>query len=295
MSNNTLNDSAYKSACASRTHYRRYTDMLKYTIADEDAAFIKAYVEGISHDSDRCAIGKKQVSTEPVSINGLNDSAYKAACEARTHYRRYTIVDDYTIVGEDTAFINAYIAKSSNGRKADFESVNAGSTPTSASSTLIQELDALRQRYSLHSSQRFVINEAYDIIKKHQSGEIRLLTTQEIAEVLCTADTDEHGIDDWKNYRHMAEAIAPFLSVAPARELSAENVKNHKFDTSEYALIGTSPARSVEQINALKEIEIIANTEWSIDELMCHKVALTRIKKLCRKLLNSIEGGSANG
>lgn len=89
-------------------------------------------------EADRCTIGKKQVSTEPVNTNGLNANAYKAACEARTHYRQYTDVLAYTIADEDAAFINAYIAESSNGRKANFESVNAGSTPSSASSTLNQ-------------------------------------------------------------------------------------------------------------------------------------------------------------
>lgn len=93
-------------------------------------------------EADRCAIGKKQVSTEPVNTNGLNANAYKAACEARMHYRGYTDVLAYTIAGEDAAFINAYIAESSNGRKADFESVNAGSIPTSASSTLIERMEA---------------------------------------------------------------------------------------------------------------------------------------------------------
>lgn len=59
--------------------------------------------------NDKYAIGKKQVSTKPISANGLNYSAYKVACEARTYYRGYTAVDDYTIAGEDAAFINAYV------------------------------------------------------------------------------------------------------------------------------------------------------------------------------------------
>lgn len=40
----------------------------------------------------------------------LNLSAYKAACEARAHYRGHTPVDAYTIAGEDEAFIRAYNA-----------------------------------------------------------------------------------------------------------------------------------------------------------------------------------------
>lgn len=84
--------------------------------------------------------------------------------------------------------------------------------------------------------------EAYEAAKVAEQPVV--LSVQEIAEVLCTADTDEHGIDDWKNYKHMAEAIAPFLHCAPKREsvaiqalrvIAREEDDRLHFDAQSYA------------------------------------------------------------
>lgn len=221
----------YCIAKALRTYLPKPVDGMheetRQLLEDNVMSAAKAAIAAIS-ENDRCAIGKKQVSTEPVSTNGLNDSAYKAACEARTHYRQYTDVLAYTIAGEDAAFIEAYM-----GAFGDSGDTNRGpfdlvfSTLIASLNFLFSEAEQQVLFYSgLHDltnvthwhAQKLAYHKAIKLVLEQQQREMLLPLDEEIIakgwfqKQVASAQKDVLAWPQWLK-DHLQET-------APAREIS---------------------------------------------------------------------------
>jgi hypothetical protein len=64
------------------------------------------------------------------------------------------------------------------------------------------------------------LEHARSMLNNLATPSLRLMTVQSAAEVIAAADLDDCGGGDWKNYRHMAEAlIGRFHASPPEREV----------------------------------------------------------------------------
>jgi hypothetical protein len=109
--------------------------------------------------------------------------------------------------------------------------------------TVDKAIEIIRQHFAAqahdphHPDVRFAKKAAdysyMDLVNPPQRSEISYLTVKDIAEILVSADTDEHGSEDWKHYKHMAEALAGRLPkpVTVSLENCAKALAKHRIDS----------------------------------------------------------------